>query len=50
LIFPDAQRIQKGMATPGSDVPGWERALMGLGFVRRGSVLVAASGLLLLLR
>lgn len=28
--------------------PGWKRALKGLGFVRRGSVLVAVCGLLLL--
>lgn len=37
------------MSTPEDQNPGWKRALTGLGFVRRGSVLVAVSGLLLLL-
>ncbi|MFH2010347.1 MAG: hypothetical protein ABI333_27360 [bacterium] len=36
------------MATDTPNNTGWPRALRGLGFVRRGSVLVAASGLLLL--
>jgi len=37
------------MPTRDDQNPGWERVLTGLGFVRRGSVLVAVSGLLLLL-
>lgn len=37
------------MSTPDDQDRGWKRALTGLGFVRRGSVLVAISGLLLLL-
>jgi len=36
------------MSTPEDKSPGWNRALTGLGFVRRGSVMVAVSGLLLL--
>ncbi len=36
------------MSTQDDHFPGWKRALKGLGFVRRGSVLVAACGLLLL--
>jgi hypothetical protein len=31
------------------DASAWSRALLGLGFVRRGTILVAASGLLILL-
>jgi hypothetical protein len=49
LIFPGAKRIQKIMSTPDANAPGWKRALTGLGFVRRGSVLTAVSGGLLLL-
>lgn len=37
------------MLTPDDQNPGWKRVLTGLGFLRRGSVLVAVSGLLLLL-
>ncbi len=37
------------MSTSAPHTPGWKRALTGLGFVRRGSVLTAVSGGLLLL-